>query len=53
METLLLIELGQKLAEEALLPVYLARRRGQVDAADADADQDNEEDEVLGADAES
>ncbi len=46
---------ANKLAEEALLPVYLARRRRKVDAADAadaDADQDNEEGEVLEADAE-
>jgi hypothetical protein len=41
------------LAEEALLPLYLARRRRKVDAADADADQDNKEGEVLEADAES
>jgi hypothetical protein len=44
---------SNKLAEEALLPVYLARRRRKVDAADADADQDNEEGEVLEANAES
>jgi hypothetical protein len=44
---------ANKLAEAALLPVYLARRRRKVDAADADADGDNEEGEVLEADAES
>ncbi len=44
---------SNKLAEAALLPVYLARRRRKVDAADADADEDNEEGEVLEADAES
>ncbi len=44
---------ANKLAEEALLPVYLARRRRKVDAADADADHDNEEGKVLEADAES
>ncbi len=43
---------SNKLAEAALLPVYLARRQRKVDAADADADGDNEEDEVLEADAE-
>ncbi len=44
---------ANKLAEAALLPVYLARRRRKVDAADDDADEDNEEgDEVLEADAE-
>ncbi len=35
-----------------MLPVYLARRRRKVDAADADADEVNEEGEVLEADAE-
>jgi hypothetical protein len=48
--------LANKLAEVALLPVYLARRRRKVDAADADADtdadEDNEEGEVLEVDAE-
>ncbi len=44
---------ANKLAEAALLPVYLARRRRKVDAADTDADEDNEEGEVLEADAES
>ncbi len=44
---------ANKLAEAALLPVYLARRRRKADAADADADEDNEEGEVLEADAES
>jgi hypothetical protein len=43
---------SNKLAEAALLPVYLARRRRKVDAADADADGDNKEGEVLEADAE-
>ena len=43
---------SNKLAEAALLPVYLARRRRKFDAADADADGDNEEGEVLEADAE-
>ncbi len=36
---------ANKLAEAALLPVYLARRRRKVDAADADADEDYEEGE--------
>jgi hypothetical protein len=40
--------LGNKLAEAVLLPVYLARRRRKVDAAD----EDNEEGEALEADAE-
>ncbi len=46
--------MANKLAEAALLPVYLARRRRKVDAADADADadEDNEKGEVLEADAE-
>ncbi len=46
---------ANKLAEAALLPVYLARRRRKLDDADADADadEDNEEGEVLEADAES
>jgi hypothetical protein len=44
--------LANKLAEAAVLPVYLARHRIKVDAAYADADEDNEEGEVLGADAE-
>ena len=44
---------SNKLAEAALLPVYLARRRRKVDAADADADEYNEEGEVLEADTES
>jgi hypothetical protein len=40
--------LSSKLAEAAsLLPVYLARRGRKVDAADVDADEDNEESEVL------
>jgi hypothetical protein len=43
---------SNKVAEAALLPVYLARRRRKVHAADADADGDNEEGEVLEADAE-
>ncbi len=43
---------ANKLAEAALLPVYLARRRRKVDAADGDADEANEEGEVLEADAE-
>jgi hypothetical protein len=44
---------ANKLAEAALLPVYLAQRRRKVDAADADADEYNEESEVLEADTES
>jgi hypothetical protein len=42
---------SNKLAEAALLPVYLARCRRKVDASDADADGDNEEGEVLESDA--
>jgi hypothetical protein len=43
---------SNKLAEAALLLVYLARRQRKVDAADADAEGDNEEGKVLEADAE-
>ncbi len=44
---------ANKFAEAASLPVYLARRRRKIDAADADADEYNKDGKVLEADTES